>query len=278
MKAFAIVAFAAALPLLGACDERSSTPPPAPSANAAKPVPETVIGRSVEKAMDKARAKLATENISLTDFHVSGHHNGITVTTDEDPNDGRPKAEITPQGDLLIDGRRIEANAQQHALLLEYRKQIEAVAGAGMDIGVQGAELGVKAATEAIKGIFSGNPEDVEQRVEAEAEQIKLSARKLCDQLPAMLETQTALAAEMPEFRPYATMDQDDIDDCYDDEDTNIAQARTQVQRQTREEIRTRIRESIQAAAQGSGAVRDDTGMDAAAEAEEASIDNETRQ
>ena len=90
MKAFAIVAFAAALPLLGACDERSSTPPPAPSANAAKPVPETVIGRSVEKAMDKARAKLATENISLSDFHVSGHHNGITVTTDEDPNDGRP--------------------------------------------------------------------------------------------------------------------------------------------------------------------------------------------
>jgi hypothetical protein len=278
MKAFAIVAFAAALPLLGACDERSSTPPPAPSANAAKPVPETVIGRSVEKAMDKARAKLATENISLSDFHVSGHHNGITVTTDEDPNDGRPKAEITPQGDLLIDGRRIEANTQQHALLLEYRKQIEAVAGAGMDIGVQGAELGVKAATEAIKGIFSGNPEDVEQRVEAEAEQIKLSARKLCDQLPAMLETQTALAAAMPEFRPYATMDQDDIDDCYDDEDTNIAQARTQVQRQTREEIRTRIRESIQAAAQGSGAVRDDTGMDAAAEAEEASIENETRQ
>jgi hypothetical protein len=277
MKAFAIIALVAALPLLGACDERGSTPPAA-SANAAKPVPETVIGRSVEKAMDKARAKLATENISLTDFHVSGHHNGITVTTDEDANDGRPKAEITPQGDLLIDGRKIEANAQQHALLLQYRRQIEAVAGAGMDIGVQGAELGVRAATEAIKGIFSGNPDDVEQRVEAEAEQIKLSARKLCDQLPAMLETQTALAAAMPQFRPYATMDQGDIDDCYDDEDTNIAHARTQVQRKTREEIRTRIRESIQAAAQGSGTVRDDTGMDAAAEAEEASVDDSTQQ
>ena len=278
MKTFAILTATAALALLAACADRSSTPQPASSANAAKPAPETVIGRSVEKAMDKARAKLATENISLTDFHVSGHHNGITVTSDEDPNDGRPKAEITPQGDLLIDGRKIEANAQQHALLLQYRKQIEAVAGAGMDIGVQGAELGVKAATEAIKGIFSGNPDDVEQRVEAEAEQIKLSARKLCDQLPAMLETQTALAAAMPEFRPYATMDQDDIDDCYDDEDTNIAQARTQVQRKTREEIRTRIRESIQAAAQGSGAVRDDTGMDAAAEAEEASVQDSTRQ
>ena len=274
MKTFAILTATAALALLAACGERNDPARPDP----AKPAPQTAIGRSVEKAMDKARAKLATENISLTDFHVSGHHNGITVTSDEDPNDGRPKAEITPQGDLLIDGRKIEANAQQHALLLQYRKQIEAVAGAGMDIGVQGAELGVKAATEAIKGIFSGNPDDVEQRVEAEAEQIKLSARKLCDQLPAMLETQTALAAAMPEFRPYATMDQDDIDDCYDDEDTNIAQARTQVQRKTREEIRTRIRESIQAAAQGSGTVRDDRGMDAAAEAEEASVEDSTQQ
>lgn len=274
MKAIAIIAFAATLPLLGACDERSSTPQPAPSANAAKPVPETMIGRSVEKAMDKARAKLATENISLTDFHASGNHKGVVVTTDDQSDDTRPKAEITPQGELLIDGRKIEANAQQHALLLQYRKQIEAVAGAGMDIGVQGAELGVKAATEAIKGIFSGNPDDVEQRVEAEAEQIKLSARKLCDQLPAMLETQTALAAAMPEFRPYATMDEDDIDDCYDDEDIHVAQARTQAQRETREQIRTRIRESIQAAAQGSGAVRDDTGMDAAAEAEAASVED----
>ena len=277
MKAFAIIAFAATLPLLGACGDRSSTQP-APSASAAKPAPDTVIGRSVEKAMDKARAKLATENISLTNFHVSGNNKGIVVTTDDQTDDTRPKAEITPQGDLLIDGHKIEANAQQHALLMQYRKQIEGIASAGMDIGVQGAELGVKAATEAIKGIFSGNPDDVEQRVEAEAEQIKLSARKLCDQLPAMLDTQTALAATMPEFRPYATMDQEDIDDCYDDEDINVAQVRRQAQRQTREEIRTTIRKSIQAAAQGSGATRDDTGMDAAAEAEEASVEDAAKQ
>jgi len=277
MKAFAIIAFAATLPLLGACGDRSSTQP-APSASAAKPAPDTVIGRSVEKAMDKARAKLATENISLTNFHVSGNNKGIVVTTDDQTDDTRPKAEITPQGDLLIDGHKIEANAQQHALLMQYRKQIEGIASAGMDIGVQGAELGVKAATEAIKGIFSGNPDDVEQRVEAEAEQIKLSARKLCDQLPAMLDTQTALAATMPEFRPYATMDQEDIDDCYDDEDINVAQVRRQAERQTREEIRTTIRKSIQAAAQGSGATRDDTGMDAAAEAEEASVEDAAKQ
>ena len=264
MKSPVLIAIAATLLLLGACD-RSDAPRPDSSTSASKPAPDTVIGRSVANAMDEARAKLATENISLTSFNVSGNNKGV-FNTDDDADDTRPKAEITPQGELLIEGRSIEANAQQQALLLQYRKQIEGVASAGMDIGVQGADLGVKAATEAIKGIFSGNPGDVEQRIEAEAEKVKLSAMKLCEQLPAMLETQTALAAAMPEFKPYATMDQDDIDDCYDD-DLDAAQVREQVQRQTR----TDIRKAIQTAARGDGATANDSGADAAAEAERAS-------
>lgn len=267
MKSPALIAIAATLLLLGACD-RSDAPRPDSSTSASKPAPDTVIGRSVANAMDEARAKLATENISLTSFNVSGNNKG--VTTDDNADDTRPKAEITPQGELLIEGRKVDANAQQQALLLQYRKQIEGVASAGMDIGVQGADLGVKAATEAIKGIFSGNPGDVEQRVEAEAEKIKLSAMKLCEQLPAMLETQTALAAAMPEFKPYATMDQDDIDDCYDD-DLDAAQVRKQVQHQTREEIRTDIRKAIQTAAQDAGVAANDSGTDAADKAERAS-------
>lgn len=273
MKSLALIVIAAILSLLGACDR--SAPQPDSSASAARPAPDTVIGRSVEKAMDKARAKLATENISLSSFDVSGNNNGIVVTADDNADDTRPKAEITPQGVLLIEGRKVDANAQQRALLLQYRKQVEGIASTGMDIGVHGADLGMKAATEAVKGIFSGNPGDVEQRVEAEAENIKLSARQLCEQLPAMLETQTALAAAMPEFEPYATMEQDDIDDCYHD-DLDVAQARKQAQRRTREEIRTGIRETIQTVAQGTGVVRDDTETHTAAEAEKAPENGES--
>lgn len=273
MKSFAAIVIAAILPLLGACD-RSDAPRHDSSASATGPAPDTAIGRSVEKAMDKARARLATENISLTTFNVSGNNRGIVVTTDDDADDTRPKAEITPQGDLLIEGRKVDADAEQHALLMQYRKQVEGIASAGMDIGVQGADLGVKAATQALKGIFSGNTGDVERRVEAEAEKIRLSARKLCDQLPAMLETQTALAAAMPEFEPYATMDQDDIDDCYDDDDLDDAQARRQAQRQTRERIRTSIRKTIRTATQDAGLVPDDS--NAAAEAEKASENGES--
>jgi hypothetical protein len=32
--------------------------------------------------------------------------------------------------------------------------------------------------------------------------------------MPAMLASQQALAASLPAFKPYATMDQSDVDDC----------------------------------------------------------------
>ena len=40
------------------------------------------------------------------------------------------------------------------------------------------------------------------------------SALKLCALLPAMRDSQDRLAASLPEFRPYANLDQSDIDDC----------------------------------------------------------------
>ena len=50
----------------------------------------------------------------------------------------------------------------------------------------------------------------------AEAEQLKARAAKICDQLPALLATQQQLAAAVPAFKPYATMDQGSIDKCRD--------------------------------------------------------------
>ena len=280
MKTIAVFALAAVLPMLAACGERDGAASGNDATTSAKPAAQTMIGRRVEEALDKARAELATENIDLDGVHVSGK--GISIGT-SDGNNGQPKAEITPQGDLLIDGRKIEATPEQRALLLEYRKQVEGIASAGMDIGAAGAELGVKAATEALTGVLSGNPDRIEQRIEAEAEKIKASAMKLCDRLPAMLDTQTRLAAAMPEFRPYATMDQSDIEECYENDAADMPnEVRAEVQREVRDGVRQSIRGSIQAAAQASGLASQgttrDTGSDAAAnaaeEAEAASADS----
>jgi hypothetical protein len=269
MKALAItLVLALALPL-AACGQRD-TPPAADAGAGAQPT--TALGRTVAKAMDKARAELATGNIQLNGFNVTGKNRSVVIGNGNEANDTRPKAEITPQGELLIDGRKVAATPQQQALLKEYRGNIEQIALAGMDVGVAGADLGMKAATEAIGAVFSGNSDQVEQRMEAEAQQIEAAAMKLCGYLPAMLDTQTRLAAAMPEFRPYATMDQSDVDDCHRDGSTTAEQVRTQMREDIRREVRTGVRDAVRGAAQATGVAQSDAaGQDAAAEAEAAS-------
>ena len=176
---------------LVACRDRT---PDAPKAASGHTI-EGDVTESVSGAMAEARRKLATENITINEH-------------------GGRKAEITPDGDLLIDGKPIRVDANQRRMLLEHRRQIISIAEAGMGIGVQGAKLATRAMTEAITGIFSGEPERIEKRVEAQAQDIKQAARALCDRLPAMYASQQKLAAAIPEFAPFAKMEPKEIDHC----------------------------------------------------------------
>lgn len=251
------IALLGCLPLLAACNRQPD--PPAPAAGKE---PTSALGGIVKKATDQARENLAKNNISLSDefqININGRRVGRSG--------GQPKAEITPQGDLLIEDKAVAITPAQRALLLQYRQHVIGLAGAGMEIGVQGADLGMKAASEAIRGVFGGDTAQIEQRVEAEAAKIEAAALRLCQQLPALLATQQALAASLPAFRPYTTMDQSDVDDCHDESDDwgNDAQTRAVVQHEIRNKIRTSIRKSVQSA------VRDSAGatqkQDAPAEA-----------
>jgi hypothetical protein len=84
-----------------------------------------------------------------------------------------------------------------------------------MDIGTQGADLGINAAKQAMWGALSGKSDkDIEAAIKPQTDKIEAAAAKLCLRLPDLLSTQQKLAAAMPEFRPYATMQQKDVDDC----------------------------------------------------------------
>jgi hypothetical protein len=168
---------------------------------AAKQEEKSVISKAVSEAVVEARKEIREGNIT-----ISEHEKNL------------PKAEITPKGDLLINGKAVAINPDQRAQLLEYRAHVAGVAESGMEIGVHGADLATKAMGEAFKGIFSGKSEkEIEQSVEAEAAKIKMAAAKLCGRLPAMMASQQKLAATVPEFKPYATMTQEDIDECLED-------------------------------------------------------------
>lgn len=127
---------------------------------------------------------------------------------------GAPKAKITTDGELVIGGGKVDTNAEQRALLLAYRKEMEGIAQQGAEIGMQGAALGGKAAKEAIKGVFSGNPDAIGEKIEAEAQKLQQEALKICDRVATLKTAQDALAAALPEFQPYANIDDGDVEDC----------------------------------------------------------------
>lgn len=211
----ALLAMSLTAPLLASCE---NTAPPPVASSASQPVatgttPETVIGRTVASAIQKARTELETGNLDLShgvNIRVGQHDKHFNVGGAN----GLPHAEITPQGDLLIQGKVTSIDASQRALLLDYRRLVISIAESGMAIGVQGADLAGKAVLEVVSGVLHGNAEEAGKHLEAEGKKIETSAKRLCLQLPAMRETQQRLAASLPAFAPYATMKQADIDDC----------------------------------------------------------------
>ncbi|AKC87790.1 hypothetical protein [Pseudoxanthomonas suwonensis] len=209
MRKFHVLALAALLPL-AACGK--SDPPPASSSTdaTAAPAANTALGRKIQEAMTKAGEKLATENVSVGG---KGGNHGFGYRSRSGGKD-LPKAEITPQGDLLIAGKPVPVDEAQRKLLLEHRGHIIGIAQAGIAIGMQGADLGIKAATGALKSVFTGTTDDFEKQMEAEGRRIEAEAKKLCALMPGLLASQNALAEALPAFQPYATMDQSDIDDC----------------------------------------------------------------
>jgi hypothetical protein len=214
-----VISLASALTLsallpLTACS-RSGGPPPeatiAAATSTAAAAPATMIGRRVEQAMDKARKEMIASNLDISggmNININGH-------SFERPAN-HTKAEITPQGDLLIAGRPVTVTPEQHALLLAYRGQVIGVASAGMALGSQGADIGISALTGLAGALVGGKQgqQDYQQRMQAEGKQMESKALALCKQLPPMLATQQQLAASLPAFKPYATMTQGDIDDC----------------------------------------------------------------
>lgn len=157
------------------------------------------IQDQVRTEMAKAAEKLASEQFELNA-------------------DGLPAASISAEGVLSIDGKPLPLTPQQQALALQYRQQIQAIAAEGMQIGLQGAELGVGAAASALGGVISGKDAgQIEAEVQDKAAGLRQAAAQLCDRLPALVQAGQALAAAVPEFAPYATVTGKSVEQCRQD-------------------------------------------------------------
>jgi hypothetical protein len=103
---------------------------------------------------------------------------------------------------------------------MQYRNQIIDIANAGMNMGVQGADLANEAIS-GIPGMILGGEEArnrYEAQMEAKGKEMEAQAKILCGNLTPMMKTQQDLASIMPEFKPYANITQGKIDDCGKDD------------------------------------------------------------
>jgi len=242
------------LPLLGGCNSpsQSSATQPAAQPAAAAGQPETALGKVVARATGEARAKLARGNINLNgEFHSGGHRNVVARVGGKDPADTRPNAELTPAGELLLDGRPVPTDARQHMLLVQYRQAIMTVAERGMALGVQGADLGGHAVGEVLKGLMSGNPDQIDRNINAKARSIEAQAMLLCKELRPVQELQQKLAVALPQFAPYATLKASDVEDCGKDHGngngsvTTTDSDRAEIQQDVRQAVRDETREGF---------------------------------
>jgi hypothetical protein len=198
-RKLSVLCAASSLAVLTACGAGQSTSSTAvPSASTASS-DTTLVGSAINRAMEKVNTELATKNIRVSDN-----------------DDALPQAEITPQGDFLVAGKPVPLTPSQREEMLAYRGQIIEIAQQGVEIGKQGASLGISAAGAALSAVLSGESEQqIKQRVEAQASGIRKAAAKICDRLPALMASQQKLAVDVPAFKPYATMTQQDIVDCH---------------------------------------------------------------
>lgn len=246
MNKFHAIAFLATLSLC-ACHK---APDPAASANqAASGGPQSFLGKAAAKGIAEARKELQTKNLTLNGdggININGRKFGGR----NDPS--LPKAEITPQGDLLVDGKAVAITPEQRKQMLDYRGHLLGVAEAGMTVGLKGADLAGKALTDSLGSILTGNTDEFEKKMEAEGKKLEADAMQICAHLPPLLATQDKLAASLAEFKPYATMTQEDVDDCGKDHNGAAAfsgEDRAKLQQEVRDGIRDAVRDGAQAAA-----------------------------
>lgn len=165
--------------------------------------------RTADRDLDAASRQLAAENVKLS---IDGN--------------AAPQAEISPRGDFLVAGKRIDLTPRQRKEVLAYRAQYIDIARQGIAIGHEGVDVGRHAVVPMVfAALFGASEETIDTRMDKRLASVREATAKLCDRMPALMAAQRQLAADLPAFEPYATLTPKKIDDCRRDalQDISVA-------------------------------------------------------
>lgn len=174
------------------------------------------IREDMDQARREMRADLAAARAELVQGNLELGQSPAVARRKAPAADAPPKGEITPAGDLLVDGRAVPVDPGQRRQLQAYRAQVVELALLGIDAGEQAAEAAIDAVDHGLfRLLFDAATGRLERRVERTVKRtLAPQIERICHRLPDLLESQRRLADSVPEFRPYATLDPGDVDEC----------------------------------------------------------------
>jgi hypothetical protein len=129
---------------------------------------------------------------------------------------GLPDAAISAAGELSIADKAVAVTPAQHEQLKKYYRQAVDLRRAGIETGKAGASMSAHAIGAIASGLAHGDPNSIGPKIDAQAEMVEAKALAICENLDALQKTQDAVAASLPEFKPYAAIViRDDDADCH---------------------------------------------------------------
>lgn len=153
-------------------------------------------------------------NTSIENGAIRVAHERVTLRAG-----GAPRATIHANGDFAVDGKPVNLTPAQRALLVQYYADASAVREHGLATGKAGAAVAGEALKGAVSSVAGGGGKSVEDRVQAQADKVKQSAMKICDDMAGIRSVQGQLADQLPAFKPYGNLiTAASVDECRKDD------------------------------------------------------------
>lgn len=125
-----------------------------------------------------------------------------------------PEAIFSATGEVSLDGKKLTLNPAQKDLAIRYFSNAGTVEDDGFATGMAGASTALTALSSVVSNLANGEPDKIGPAVEAKAAKVEEHAAKLCRDLRELAATQDALAVSLPEFKPYALIEERDASRC----------------------------------------------------------------
>jgi hypothetical protein len=136
--------------------------------------------------------------------------NVVTLHAEDTPN-----AEINAQGQLQIGDKTVALTPAQQGLLLLYYQSIVDVHDTGVKMGKVGAGMGLKALNDKLSG---KSKKDTDEDASNGGDQMSALSKKICQDEQTMKTVQNQLSAQLPDFKPYGKIFDDDSASCDKDD------------------------------------------------------------